>query len=266
MNTLRLYGRAVVILIKSHLQYPLSFFLQTIAQFIMEGGELLAVTLLVRRFRHLNQWMPGDLYFFFGLMSLTFYLTECFGRGITGNFSSLVRTGQLDTLLIRPRGILVQVMCSDMDPRRVTCLVIGATSLFMGSRMAGVRWTGFHILLLAESILCGFFMILGLFLIEAILCIYSVKSVEVANALTYGGRSACQYPVDAFPRPLRILFTVIAPFALVMHVPASLILEKPIFPWPAWAFYLCPLSGIGVFIIMALLFTKAMRFYCSAGN
>ena len=108
MNTVRLYLRSMGILLKSQLQYPLSFLLQTLAQLIMEGGEMLAVVLLVDRFDRLNQWTAGDLYFFFGLMSATFYITECFGRGITGNFPSMVRTGQLDTLLIRPRAGDVQ--------------------------------------------------------------------------------------------------------------------------------------------------------------
>ena len=135
MNTLRLYVRSMGILIKSQLQYPVSFLLQTLAQLIMEGGEMLAVVLLVDRFDHLNQWGPGDLYFFFGLMSVTFYLTECFGRGITGNFPSMVRTGQLDTLLVRPRGILTQVICSAVDPRRITCIAVGTVSLAIGSRI-----------------------------------------------------------------------------------------------------------------------------------
>lgn len=104
MDTIRLYLHSMRMLIRSQLQYPLSFFLQTLAQLVMEGGEMLAVILLVDRFEHLNQWGAGDLYFFFGLMSVTFYLTECFGRGITGNFPYLVRTGQLDTFLVRPRG------------------------------------------------------------------------------------------------------------------------------------------------------------------
>ena len=82
MNTVRLYFRSMGILLKSQLQYPLSFLLQTLAQLIMEGGEMLAVILLVDRFDHLNQWTAGDLYFFFGLMSVSFYLAECFGRGI----------------------------------------------------------------------------------------------------------------------------------------------------------------------------------------
>ena len=90
--------------------------------------------------------------------------------------------------------------------------------------------------------------------------------MEIANALTYGGRSACQYPVDAFPHSLRMLFTVVAPFALVMHVPASRILGKPIFDWPAWAAWLSPLSGILLFAVMVLLFTRAIRFYRSTGS
>ena len=266
MNTIRLYLRSMGILLKSQLQYPLSFLLQTLAQLVMEGGEMLAVILLVDRFDHLNQWTAGDLYFFFGLMSVTFYLTECFGRGITGNFPSMVRTGQLDTLLVRPRGILTQVMCSAVDPRRITCIAVGVASLVLGSRLSGIRWTLPNVLLLAESMFCGFWLILGLFLIEAILCIHSVKSVEIANALTYGGRSACQYPVDAFPRPLRMLFTVVAPFALVMHVPASRILGKPIFGWPAWTAWVAPLSGILLFTVMVFLFSRAIRFYRSAGS
>ena len=266
MNTVRLYLRSMGILLKSQLQYPLSFLLQTLAQLIMEGGEMLAVVLLVDRFDHLNQWTAGDLYFFFGLMSVTFYITECFGLGITGSFPSMVRTGQLDTLLIRPRGILTQVLCSAVDPRRITCIAVGAFSLILGSRLSQVQWTAASVLLLAESIFCGFWLILGLFLIEAILCIYSVKSVEIANALTYGGRSACQYPVDAFPRSLRTLFTVIAPFALVMHVPASQILGKPIFGWPAWAAWISPMTGILLFAVLVLLFSRAMRHYRSTGN
>ena len=266
MNTLRLYFRSMGILLKSQLQYPLSFLLQTLAQLVMEGGEMLAVILLVDRFDHLNQWTAGDLYFFFGLMSVTFYLTECFGRGITGNFPSMVRTGQLDTLLIRPRGILTQVLCSAIDPRRITCIAVGTVSLVLGSHLSQVNWSASNVLLLAESVFCGFWLILGLFLIEAILCIHSVKSVEIANALTYGGRSACQYPVDAFPLSLRTLFTVIAPFALVMHVPASRILGKPIFDWPAWTAWLSPLSGILLFAVMVLLFTRAIRFYRSTGS
>jgi len=266
MNTLRLYCRSMAIMIKSQLQYPLSFLMQTLAQLVMEGGEMLAVILLIDRFDRMNQWGPGDLYFFFGLMSVSFYLTEIFGRGVTGNFPSMVRTGQLDTVLLRPRGILTQVLCSAADPRRITCIAVGVVSLVLGSSLSKIAWTLPKVLLLAESIFFSFWLLLGLFMVEAILSIHSVKSVELANALTYGGRSACEYPSDIYPRPLRVLFTVIAPFALVMHVPASVILDKPLYGWPVWTAFVTPLSGPAVFGIMYLLFRKAMKFYRSTGS
>ena len=266
MDTIRLYLHSMRMLIRSQQQYPFSFFLQTLAQLVMEGGEMLAVVLLVDRFDHLNQWGAGDLYFFFGLMSVTFYLTECFGRGITGNFPYLVRTGQLDTFLLRPRGVLTQAMCSAADPRRITCIAVGIVALVIGSRLSAIQWTFAKTLLMAEAILSGCILILGLFMIEAIFSIYSVKSIELVNALTYGGRSACEYPIDTFPRPLRVLFTVIAPFALVLHAPASYILGKQLHGWPEWTAFVCPMAGLVFFGIIYLLFRKAMRHYRSTGS
>ena len=266
MDTLKLYWKSMGILLKSQLQYPASFIMQTLAQLVMEGGELLAVILIVDRFDSLNQWMPGDLYFFFGIMSVTFYLTEFLGRGVTGAFPGMVRSGQLDTLLLRPRGVLTQVLCSAIDPRRIACIAVGTAALILGSNMAGVEWTPLKALTLAEAILLGTLLVLGLFLIEAVLCIHSVKSVELTNALTYGGRSACQYPIDIFPRPLRMLFTVVAPFALTLHVPAAYILGKPLYGWPAWTAFVTPLAGAAAFWILYAVFQKAMKFYRSTGS
>lgn len=266
MNTFRLYLRSMGMLIRSQLQYPASFLLQTLAQLIMEGGEFLAVLLIVDRFDHLNQWTPGNMYFFFGIMAVSFYITEFLGRGITGNFPSLIRTGQLDTLLLRPRGLLTQILCSAVDPRRIICIAVGIAAMVLGSVQSPIRWTLPKAFVLMESILCSILLILGLFLIEAVFCIRSVKSVELVNVLTYGGKSACQYPVDIYPRPLRTLFMIVAPFGLAMHVPAAWILDKPLFSWPAWTAFVCPLSGPVVLACVTFLFYRAMRSYSSAGN
>ena len=266
MNTIRLYLRSMAMLLKSQMQYPVSFLLQSFAQLIMEGGEMMALILLVSRFERVQQWEAGDLFFFFGMMSVTFYLTECFGRGVTGAFPSMVRTGQLDTLLLRPRGVLTQVLCSAVDPRRITCIAVGTAALVIGIRRSSVKWTFLKACLFSEAVFFGFLLILALFMIEAVFCIYSVKSVELVNAITYGGRSACEYPVTIYPRPLRILFTAFAPFALVLHVPTAYILDKPLFGWPAGCAFLSPLSGAAVFCLIYLVFRHALRFYRSTGS
>ncbi|MBQ1316467.1 MAG: ABC-2 family transporter protein [Lachnospiraceae bacterium] len=266
MNTLKLYFKSIGMLLRSHLQYPESFIMQTLAQLVMEGGELMVVILIVDRFQSLKGWSGGNLYFFFGMMSVSFYLTELFGRGITGDFPMMVRTGRLDTFLVRPRGVLTQVLCAGTDPRRITCIAVGTAALIMGSTLSGISWNLLKVIALAESIVMSCLLILGLFMIEAVFSIFSVKSVELVNAITYGGRSACQYPVDVYPLPLRALFTVIAPFALTLHVPASWILDRPLYGWPSWTAFVTPLSGAAVFAVMAAVFRLAMRHYRSTGS
>lgn len=266
MDTIRLYLYSVRMLMKSRLQYPVSFLLQTLAQLVMESGEMMAVLLLIDRFGSLKGWSGGDLMAFFGLMSITFYLTELFGRGLTGSFSAKIRTGRLDTVLLRPRGVLTQLFCEEMDPRRIGCLAVGITALVLGFRAAGVVWTVGKVVVLIEAVAFGMLLVLGLFMIEAIFSIFSVKSLEVVNALTYGGRSACEYPIDIFPGPIRLLFSVIAPFSMTLHVPLGYVLSKPLFSWPAWTAFVCPLAGAVTFGIMYALFCMALGHYRSTGS
>ena len=110
-------------------------------------------------------------------------------------------------------------------------------------------------------------MLLGLFLVEATLCFLSVQSIEAVNILTYGGRTACEYPVDIYPRPIRLLFMYVAPFGLCMHVPVSALLHHPVVDWPAWRAYLAPLAGAAFFGLMARVWRKVgVKRYCSTGS
>ena len=52
-------------LIKSQLQYTSSFIMATLSQLVMEGGEILAVILIIDRFENLGHWTGGNLFFFF---------------------------------------------------------------------------------------------------------------------------------------------------------------------------------------------------------
>ena len=117
INSLCLYFKSCRMLIRSQMQYRASFLMQTFTQLVMMVTELLAVLILMDRFSVLGQWNRGEILFFFGVISTSFYLCECFARGIT-QFPPLIAQGDLDSMLIRPRGVLFQVICSRADPRR----------------------------------------------------------------------------------------------------------------------------------------------------
>ncbi len=265
MDTVKYCLHASRMLIKSHLQYPGSFFWQTLSMMAMTGGELFAVLLLFERFTALGKWSGGEILMFFGMMQFAFSLVELFGRGIT-SFDLMVQSGSFDTVLLRPRGALLQVLCSQMDPRRLGSSLVGLAAIVMASRLTNLVWTWDKALCLLLSLLGSSALFIGLFLIEAVLCFFSVKSIEMVNILTYGGRTACQYPIDIYPRPMRALFMYVAPFALTTHMPVAYLLEKPLIGEAAHMAFVSPLSGFAVLAIMLLVWRMGVRKYRSTGS
>ena len=237
-------------LIKSAAQYRTSFIMQTLAQFVMAAGEFLAVVVLMARFTTLGQWTAEEIMLFWGVMQLTFAFCEFLGRGIS-NFSYYVGSGEFDTMLLRPKPLLVQMICARSDPRRAGVIVVGLAAIVAASLRLHLVWTVQKAVLLLLACTGTFFLLMGLFLIEATFSFFSVRSIEMVNVLTYGGRSACEYPVDVYPKPLRLLFTFVAPFALCMHLPVSHLLGKPLFDLPMWCVYLAPMAGPVFFVLMA---------------
>ncbi|MEA4890743.1 MAG: ABC-2 family transporter protein [Clostridiaceae bacterium] len=269
MQTIRqsigLYLKSARLLVNAQMQYRTSFWLQSFSMLIMTGGELAAVLLLFTRFNCLGQWSSQEIIFFFGLMQLSFALVELFGRGFSA-FSTLVRTGQFDRILLRPQSTIGGVLCSQLDPRRLGTLLVGLASLIFGSLQAQVVWTPARFVCLVFSILGGACLFLGLFIIEATLCFWSVQSIELVNILTYGGRSTCQYPLDIYPRGFRWLFLYLAPYGLTTHMPAAYILGKSIFGWPSWLAFVTPLAGVAFLLIMFIFWSFGVRHYQSTGT
>lgn len=256
---------AVKMLFKSAMQYRASLVMQVIAQFVMTGGEMLAVVVLLTRFKVVGHWGANEIMFFFGVMQSTFALTELFGRGIAA-FAWFVQRGEFDALILRPRPLLIQVMVSQLDPRRLGSFAVGVIAMLVAAGRMHLQWTILKTLLLAEVVLGSMLLVLGLFMIEATVSFFSVKSIEMVNILTYGGRTACQYPVDVYPGVLRFLFTYLAPFAMCMHWPVSWVIGQPMMNLPTWGYFLTPLAGVVFFAVMVRIWYVGVKHYRSTGT
>ncbi len=247
-------------------EYRMSFWMQTLAQLAMSSGELLGVVVLLNRFTSAGQWSADEVLFFFGMMHLTFAVTECIGRGLT-MFARIVQAGEFDQMLLRPRNLLVQVLCSRTDPRRLGTAVLGIVLMCISVTRLQIPWTFARTILLLLSAAGTVMLLLGLFLIQATAAFLSIQSIEAVNVLTYGGRTACEYPLDIYPKPLRLLFMYIAPFGLCMHWPVSVLLRHPMLTWAEWTAFIAPMAGVAFFFLIAYVWRKfGIRHYCSTGT
>ena len=114
INSLCLYFKSCRMLIRSQMQYRASFLMQTFTQLVMMVTELLAVLILMDRFSVLGQWNRGEILFFFGVISTSFYLCECFARGIT-QFPPLIKSSATHI-----KGLLLSPVWGDFGSLAVT--------------------------------------------------------------------------------------------------------------------------------------------------
>lgn len=265
-DSVRLYFRLVGISLKSQMQYRASFILMTAGYFLITCIDFIGILVLFARFGTIRGWQLEEVAMFYGLINVGFALAEAFGRGFD-KFDLQVVTGEFDRTLVRPRSTGLLVLAHDYQLLRVGRLIQGAAVLVWASINTGVAWNIPKILLLFVSVLGNIGVFTGLLVLQATMCFWSTKSLEVMNSFTSGGVEAVQWPLPIFKRWFAGVFVVIIPLACVNYFPVLAILEKadPLGS-PAWFGWVCPVAGFLFILGTLLVWRLGVRHYHSTGS
>lgn len=125
---MRIYFKYLLILFKSQMQYRTSFWLLSLGQFFIPFSIFAGLYFLFERFGQIKGWQFFEVALCFGIIHMAFALSECFARGFDA-FSSLVRNGGFDRLLVRPRSTFIQVLGSKFEFTRIGRLLQSAVVL-----------------------------------------------------------------------------------------------------------------------------------------
>lgn len=261
-----LYGRYLAMSMKAQWQYRASLGLQMVAQLGLTGVEFFSVWVLFHRFHRLGPWTLSEVALFYGVVSLAWALTDMVGQALD-HFGDRVKSGDFDRVLLRPRGLVFQLLAQETQLRRLgragqgaAVLAWGWTSLALG--FAPERW-----LLLIAAVAGGATLFFGLLVVQATVSFWTVESLEVMNVMTYGGVATAQYPLSIYPGALRRFFLFVVPLGAAMYFLVVRILGKadPLGA-PAWLAWAGPLAG-PVFLLVALaLWRRGVRHYTSTGS
>ncbi len=258
-----LYFKYFKMNLKKIAQYRLSLLLSLIAQTLTATMALLTIYFLFDRFNVVQGWTFTQVSLSYAVVYLCFSFVECFFRGID-RFAILVKTGQLDGFLVKPRGVLTQALSCEVEFSKLGRILVGIAVLTYSCCIQPFAWTLPKIIVLLLMILCGIVMFLSLFLIGAAVSIYTVEGIEAMNILTDGGRELCQYPVNIYGNFVQKLFTYIIPFACFNYLPMMYLFDMP--GVTLFGNILSPLYGLLFFIPAYLLFKVALKKYTSTGS
>ena len=266
LDALGLYFHYIGISFRGQMQYRASFVMLSAGQFLNSGLEFFGILVMFDRFRSLQGWSLPEVALFYGIVNVAFAIADATSRGFDA-FGGMVKSGEFDRLLLRPRSTPLQLAGEELTLRRVGRLLQGMVVLLWATSVLEIAWSPAKIVLIIASILGGTCLFYGIIVFQATLAFWTTETLEIMNTLTYGGVETAQYPLAIYHTWFRRFFTLVVPLACINYFPALAILDRPdplgtpvIFQWTS------PAAGI-LFLVVALQVWKlGVRHYTSTGS
>lgn len=262
----RPYRALIAAQVRGQASYRASFWLDMAGNLVFLGADLLTVLVLFRVTSSLGGFSRGEALVLFGLGTVAFNLADL----AVGNIERIrvyVRTGTLDTVLIRPLGVLPQLLALDFGVRRLGRLVYAVAILVTALITAGISWTPAKAALVVLAPVVGAVFFSSVFVATATVAFWWIESGELASTVTYGGRDFSTYPVTVYGGWFRKLFAYGIGFGFVAYYPGLIILGRadPL-GLPAWTGWLSPLTALAAAGLAALVWRTGVRHYRSTGS
>ncbi|MDF2609973.1 MAG: hypothetical protein K0R92_1447 [Lachnospiraceae bacterium] len=225
ISSVKLYGHYISIRIRSMMQYKVSFLLNTIGQFLVSFNIFLGIFFLFQRFSKVEGFTYSEVLLCFSIMLMEFSMAECFGRGFD-SFAWIVRKGEFDRIMVRPRSEILQVLGSRFELTRIGRMFQAIVMFVYGIASNDIEWTMSKIITVIFMLIGGTALFFGLFLIYAAFCFFTLEGLEFMNILTDGAREYGKYPVGIYGKRMLQFCTYIVPYALVQYYPLLYLLDR----------------------------------------
>ncbi|RFU84624.1 transporter [Streptomyces triticagri] len=252
--------------IRSTMTYRASFAMTLFGNFAATAFDFVAILLMFSHVDALGGFTLGEIAFLYGATGIAFGIADLV-MGSMDRLGRRVRDGTLDTLLVRPAPVLVQVAADRFALRRLGRITQGVLVFGYALTVVDIDWTPARALLVPVMLLSGAAIFSAVFTAGAAFQFLAQDSAEVQNAFTYGGNTLLQYPPSIFARELVRGVTFVLPLAFVNWLPALYVLgrEAPA-GLPSWLAFLPPVVAVVCCALASLAWRAGLRSYRSTGS
>lgn len=266
-ESIRLFACYSRITIRSWFQYKLNACIQSFTVFLRESTNILIIYFTLQKFDHINEWNRNELFFLYSLLYITYGILIIFCTGLR-DFDEIIVDGRFDRFLLRPRGMLFQVIASNSDWfAALGHGGLGIVLFVVSANKIGIIWNFKNILYYIVTILSGTIIQVALFLIFATLSFYILKSDNVRDLMYWEIRKFAGYPISIFKKFTQIFMMTIVPFAFVNYFPAQYLLRNDDMKmYPKIMIYLSPFIAVFLLALSYIFWRESIKRYTSTGN
>ncbi len=247
--------------LKVSLEYKLSFLLSTIAQGLYMIVELFVVYSIFNKFKLLNVYSIEEILLSFSTIWFGYSLSEMLFRGFD-SFANVIRNGNFDILLIRPRNIYLSIFGTDICYEKLSRVLVSLGLFIYSVSKVVVSFNILKLILIINMIIGGSVLFLSFFILAASFCFVTVQGLEVVNIITNGSKQFAEYPIRIYKKSLRIIFTFVIPVTIINYYPINYLIGST----TNIIYIFMPLISIVLLVISIMVFNLGISKYCSTGS
>lgn len=260
ISNISLYLSFLKASLEEMLVYRLDCFVGMVSQIVSQLIEIIFIWIVFQNTENLAGWNFKQILLLYGITLISIGISGFCFDALYEIGPKYIRRGEFDKIMLRPVHPLLSIIGSSSE---FTALGYFGLGLILTVVMLGQLAIPITFILIFKII---FFSIVGAAIIGAINTIFSIasfwtyRSNEVIWSF-YRIYTFAQYPIDIYNKFIKILITMILPFAFVAYYPtmAYLGINK-------YMIYLSPIIAIVLWIIAVKVWNWALNKYRSTGN
>jgi len=241
--------------------------MSVLATFLFTSLDLATILVIFSNIRTLGGWTAQQVLLLYGAAASSYALADML-LGSLDRLPQLIREGNFDSMLFRPRSPFFQLLASDFMLSRggrlaqSIIVVIVICTVYIH-----IAWTAGAILVLTVAVISGAVILGAVWVAGACISFWIEGAGEFVNTFSSGALFVTQYPLNIYAQWLQATVTFIIPIGFVIYMPTSYLLHKaPIFDMPSVLRLSSPLVAGAATAAAAALWRSSIRHYRSAGG
>lgn len=247
--------------IKSELQYRKDFLVSSITVSLQPVISLISFYVFTSKFSSLGGWTFWEITFLYSLWRIVEGAAMTFFQQ-SWDIGNYIVDGTFDRFLIKPISPILHLFCVRFQKISFAQMCAGIILFIISVDRLNLilGWT--QIAFLFISIISGMFLYMGICLGVSSLAFWFTKVYGILSIVTNLNYEFMQYPLSIYPTSIKIILTVIVPYAFMSYIPAQVILGEA----NTILVKISPIVGIGVFFLAIMVFNLGLSKYNSTGN
>ena len=215
------------------------------------------------RFGRIGEWSAERIILIYAMAVTSFELADTFCRGFDCFPWRMIRTGDFDRVLLRPRSMIVQIAGSYFHIHRLSRVFGGICAIIWCLWRQGIEMLPLDVLTLVSALAGGFLAYAGVFIMTSGIAFFTIKGLDWIYIFTNASYQVTRCPIDYMPKVLRYLFTFFMPMLVVSYYPASAICG-----WGESYFkgLLALPAGLAFFLFSTFVWRFGVKHYKSTGS